>query len=193
MAAPPEIKLGNLSGDWVMNKTLSDDPDPVLALQGVGWMKRKIIGMATVTLHVKQYDEDGKTHIDIDQTATGGIKGTTELRTLNWEPKSHKDDLFGSLTGKSRWSSQPPDFPGLDEAHINWLQEGWLDDGEEAGPNGEKRIESYSASDDNGWVADQIWGFAEVEGKRFYVRRVVIKKGDKVLKIRMVYDWQGKK
>jgi hypothetical protein len=39
---------------------------------------RKAIGLATVTLHTKQYEEDGVTHIDIDQTATGGIKGTTE-------------------------------------------------------------------------------------------------------------------
>jgi len=60
------------------NKTLSDDTDAVLALQGVGWWTRKAIGLATLTLHTKQYEKDGVTHIDIEQTATGGIKGTTE-------------------------------------------------------------------------------------------------------------------
>lgn len=41
--------------------------------------------MATITLAVKQYrDDDGVEHIDIEQTATGGIKGTTENRTLDW-------------------------------------------------------------------------------------------------------------
>lgn len=42
--------------------------------------------MATITLHVKHYkDSEGVEHIDIDQTLTGGIKGTTENRVLNWE------------------------------------------------------------------------------------------------------------
>jgi hypothetical protein len=80
MAAPAEVTLKDLSGQWVMvsnslarphlwayrlirltylqNKTLSDDPDDVLALQGMGWMTRKAISIATVTLHTKQYTDD---------------------------------------------------------------------------------------------------------------------------------------
>lgn len=54
-------------------------------LQGIGWFTRKAIGLATITLDVKQYrDDEGVEHIDIVQTATGGIKGTTENRTLDW-------------------------------------------------------------------------------------------------------------
>lgn len=54
-------------------------------LQGVSWFTRKAIRFSTITLDIKQYrDDDGVEHIDIDQTATGGIKGTTENRTLDW-------------------------------------------------------------------------------------------------------------
>ena len=95
MAAPPTTTIANLTGTYIMvclrhppsfpprirayepyltssqSKTLSDPTDAVLALQGVGWLKRKAINLATVTLSIKQYvDESGVTHVDIDQTAT---------------------------------------------------------------------------------------------------------------------------
>ncbi|PBP16157.1 hypothetical protein BUE80_DR013039 [Diplocarpon rosae] len=187
MAAPAEQTLKDLSGQWVMNKTLSDDTDAVLALQGVGWLTRKAIGLATVTLHVKQYvDESSITHVDIEQTATGGMKGTTELRILDWTDRSHNDYVFGNVTGKNRWSS----LQDIDDA---FLKDGWLEGEEEvAGPNREKHIESWVKNEEKGWTAQQIWGFATIEGKRYYARRVVVKKADQVLKVRLVYNWQGK-
>jgi len=188
MAAPPEITLKDLTGRWVMNKTLSDDSDPVLVLQGVGWWQRKAISLATVTLHTKQYTgEDGVTHIDIEQTATGGIKGTTELRILDWAERAHEDHIFGSLKGKTRWLN-------MDTIEDPFQKDGWLmGDEEKAGPNGELFIESFVVNEERGWTADQIWGFAIVDGQRYYTRRIVVTKGKEVLKIRLVYNWQGKK
>ncbi|KAH8653154.1 hypothetical protein BGZ60DRAFT_387045 [Tricladium varicosporioides] len=187
MAAPPEITIGDLTGEWVMNKTLSDDTDPVLALQGIGWWTRKAISLATVTLHVKQYTDDaGVSHIDIEQTATGGIKGTTELRTLDWEFREHDDHLFGSLKGKSRWIK----VEDLDDA---FFKDGWLEGEEEnGGPNGERHVQSFVENSEKGWTAGQSWGFAIIDGKRYYTRRVVVTKGSEVLKVRLVYNWQGK-
>jgi len=188
MSAPGEITLRDLTGEWVMNKTLSDDTDAILALQGIGWWTRKAISLATVTLHTKQYTtEDGHTHIDIEQTATGGIKGTTELRELDWQEREHEDHVFGKLKGRSRWL-------GLDGVEDPFLKDGWLEGDEEvSGPAGEKHIESWVANEEKGWTADQIWGFAIIDGKRYYVRRVVVTKGDTVLKARLVYNWSGKK
>jgi len=181
MAAPPEITIKDLSGEWVMNKTLSDNTEPVLALQGIGWFKRKAIGLATVTLHTKQYEEDGVVHIDIDQTATGGIKGTTELRVLDWSFREHNDHIFGDLNGRSRWIKlDNPEIPDP------FLLEDWLD------AEGEF-VESYVDNENAGWTGEQIWGFATVNGERYHVRRVIVKKGDTALKVRLVYDWQGKK
>ncbi|CAL3964032.1 unnamed protein product [Diplocarpon coronariae] len=185
MAAPAEQTLKDLSGQWVMNKTLSDDTDAILALQGIGWLTRKAIGLATVTLHAKQYVDDSSiTHVDIEQTATGGMKGTTELRILDWTERLHNDHVFGNVCGKNRWSS----FQEIDDA---FLKDGWLEGEEEvAGPNGEKHIESWVKNEDKGWTAQQIWGFAIIDGKRYYARRVVVQKGDKTLKARLVYNWQ---
>jgi hypothetical protein len=210
MAAPGEITIKDLSGDWVMvriasisnsyfkphrqflslalvspphlslpsncpplllnqsltipqNKTLSDDTDAVLTLQGIGWLTRKAVGLATITLHTKQYtDSDNITHIDIDQTATGGIKGTTEIRVLNWAERDHKDYFFGHLKGRSRW------LANFDEI--------------------EDPIESYVVNAEKGWTAQQVWGFAIVDGKRYHTRRVVVTKGQEVSKVRLVFN-----
>ena len=59
--------------------------------------------------------------------------------------------------------------------------------------DGEKHVESLAVNEEKGWTARQIWGFAIVDGKRYYTRRVVVSKGSEVLKVRLVYNWQGKK
>ena len=82
MAAPADKTTRDFSGTWVMNKTLSDDSDAILALQGVGWFMRKTLRLATITLSIKHYkDESGVEKIDIDQTISGGIKGAQILAT----------------------------------------------------------------------------------------------------------------
>jgi hypothetical protein len=91
-------------------------------MQGIGWMTRKAISWATITLHTKQYVEESKTHIDIEQTATGGVKGTTENRTLDWNERSHSDYMFGDLKGRSEWIA-----PGSEkwDALEGFMKDGW--------------------------------------------------------------------
>ena len=73
MASPPEVNSRNLSGKFIMvcynlliytnpplkqynqNKSISDDLDAVLALQGIGWLTRKAIGLATVVVRCAQH------------------------------------------------------------------------------------------------------------------------------------------
>jgi hypothetical protein len=116
MAAPDSCTTLNLSGKFVMvntsyrllqsqseelllftqNKTLSDSSDRILELQGVGWLKRSAIAIATITLHVNHFkDDEGVEHIDIAQTLTGGIPGTSENRTLDWVERHKEDSIFG--------------------------------------------------------------------------------------------------
>ena len=59
--------------------------------------------MATVTLDISQTvdAEDGKVHVDITQTLTGGLQGTSEHRVLDWQTRLHSDHIFGNLEGKS--------------------------------------------------------------------------------------------
>ncbi|OCL02374.1 hypothetical protein AOQ84DRAFT_443416 [Glonium stellatum] len=192
MAAPDSVTIKDLTGNWVMNKSLSGDTDSVLALQGIGWLTRKAIGLATVTQHLKQYFDEKDatiTHIDFSQTATGGIKGTTELRTLDYQWRPHSDHLFGDLKGRSRWIK----LADLDEANEdqNFLRQDWLPESAEG-----ELVESYVENDINGWTGHQVWGFQEVEvsGKkeRRHVRNVVVRKAEEVRRIKLVFDWAGK-
>ncbi|TDZ26886.1 hypothetical protein C8034_v007180 [Colletotrichum sidae] len=194
MAAPANITIADISGKWLMNKTLSDSPDPALQLQGIGWFIRKAIGAASVTLHVKQYQAPPSppatgtapvTHIDIDQTATAGLKGTSEQRCLDLEWREHSDWMFGTVRGQSTFMSP-------DEIEDEFLKKGWLEgEAEATGPDGKSHVYSHVESLDNGWTATQIWGFQTIDGERRYARNVLVKKGDKRVEIRLVYDWLG--
>ena len=140
---------------------------------------RKAIGLATVTLTVKQYtDEAGVVHIDISQRATG-ISGTTELRTLDWVAREHSDHIFGKVSGRSR-------FQPLADVSDDFLKTGWLPEMNETAP-----VQNLAVSVDSDWTAEQIWGFEEVDGKRMYARHVLVtnRKGERQT-ARLVYDWQ---
>ncbi|KAL0938743.1 uncharacterized protein CTRU02_205353 [Colletotrichum truncatum] len=192
MAAPASVTIADLTGKWVMNKTLSDSPEPALALQGIGWMIRKAVGLATVTLIVKQYSappsppgtgEQPVTHIDIDQIATGGLKGTSEKRCLDMEWREHSDWMFGSVRGQSKWMSP-------EEIEDEFLKTNWLEgEAEATGPDGKSHMYSHVESIDNGWTASQIWGFQTIKGERRYARNVLVQKDGKRVEIRLVYDW----
>lgn len=142
-------------------------------------MTRTAIAYASITLHVKEYEEDGVTRIDIQQIATGGIQGTTEERKLDWSEREHSDHIFGNVVGQSRFL--PPDSELIEDP---WLKEDWLPEGEV--------VESLAINKEAGWTALQIWGFAEVDGQRYYTRRVRASKGDEVVRVRLYYDWLGK-
>ncbi|KAI5799000.1 hypothetical protein EDC01DRAFT_650024 [Geopyxis carbonaria] len=182
MAAPADMKTTNLSGKFYMNKTLSDPTDDILTLQGLSWFTRKAIGLATITLYVKHYTStDSIEHIDIDQTLTGGIKGTTESRVLDWAAREHSDHIFGRVNGRSRRIQ-------LSEIDDEFLKTGWMSDMAEQG-----LVESDVTSEDNDWAARQIWGFEEIDGEKKYVRHLVLKtmkRGDE-LKKKLVYDYIG--
>ncbi|KAI9811380.1 MAG: hypothetical protein M1827_005540 [Pycnora praestabilis] len=181
MAAPSSVTLKNLDGQYVMNKTLSDDIDKILTMQGVGWFLRRAISLATITLTIKEYTDDDKfTHIDVDQVATGGVGGTTEKRTLDWTFREKSDRIFGKVKGKSRWIK-------LDDVDDKFLKEGWLDEIKTGGG-----IQAYVESIDSTWTADQIWGFEEIGGKRYHTRHLVCRKGKDWKQARLVYDYQAK-
>jgi hypothetical protein len=170
------------------NKTISDDTEPVLSLQGVGWLKRKAIGLATITLSISEKVEDGTTIIDIESTGTGGIQGTAEHREVNWTEREHEDHVFGPIAGRTKWlDNKGADWDALD----SFQKDGWLD--EKVGPNGEPHIYTIAVSKTNGWTAIQVWGFTELNGLRYYTRKIVVTKGSEVIKVRLLYDFAGPK
>ncbi|KAK8050242.1 hypothetical protein PG994_011972 [Apiospora phragmitis] len=204
MAAPASKTIGDLNGTWVMNKNLSDNTEPGLALQGIGYLTRKAIGFATVTLAVKQYrgpplppSTGGEcVRIDIEQTATGGIKGTTENRCADGEQRSHSDWLFGTVDSHSHFVAAGDDLRkavsghGVDDAGADYLAANWLaDEAEKTGPDGAAHLVSVAHNQKDGWIAVQVWGFQNIGGERRYARSIVLKKGDKKVEMRLVYDY----
>ncbi|KAK3693573.1 hypothetical protein B0T22DRAFT_43364 [Podospora appendiculata] len=192
MAAPPSKTIKDLSGKWVMNKAQSSPIEPALVIQGIGWVTRKVVGLATLTLDVKQYagppsppaepSAPEVTHIEIEQTGTGGMKGTTEKRCLDNVFREHSDWLFGSVRGQTKWIATAD----IDD---KFLAEGWLEgEAEAGGPNGETHVLSHVESLDNGWTATQTWGFQLVDGVRKYARHVVVAKGTQRAELTLVYD-----
>ncbi len=59
---------------------------------------------------------------------------------------------------------------------------------------GEKHVESFVINEEKKWTARQIWGFSIIDGQRYYVRRIVVRKvgSDECLMARLVYSWQGR-
>jgi len=101
--------------------------------------------MATVTLTISEFvdSKTSLTHVDIKQVATGGISGTTENRILDWTYRDHKDGIFGSVKGKSRWVA----LEDVDDD--DFLKKGWMSaDGD--------FIQSYVESNDAEWTANQV-------------------------------------
>jgi hypothetical protein len=184
--------------DTSQNKSLSDAFDAVLALQGMGWLTRKALGAATVTQHLYQTPETGEdntptTNIKIDQLITGGIKGSTEIRILDWHYREHVDRIFGTVNGRSRYITlakavEEGKSAGINEEDAKYVAEGWLKETEEG-----EIVESFVENEENKWTAWQIWGFAEIGGERKLTRKFVVRKttSDEVVRVRLVYDYMG--
>ncbi|KAF9270071.1 LCCL domain-containing protein [Marasmius fiardii PR-910] len=189
MAVPPDFNILNLTGKFIMNKTLSDPHDGILAAQGMGWVTRKTISFATITLHIKHYkDKDDVEHIDIDQTLSGGIKGTREERTLWWKDRETVDPIFGAIVGRTR---RVKDL-SLVESDDEWLRTGWTPDTFEHGLV-ESRVESDTPKSNKVWLATQLWGMEEINGERRYSRHVHFTGPDgNIIKARLVYDYDPK-
>jgi len=188
MAAPEDKSPKNLNGVWILNKTESDPTDPVLQLQGINWFIRKAIGLMTVTLIITQTHENGATHIITKQPGAGGVSGTTERRHLfddnHIEESEHTDHIFGHVKGHTKWIKLE-ELSDTDEDE-KWLKEGWLES--------DVYIDTFVTSQDSGWTARQIWGFAEVESNgqkmKKFVRRAVVKKGNQTKRARLIHDFK---
>ncbi|KAL2687965.1 hypothetical protein Neosp_005535 [[Neocosmospora] mangrovei] len=187
MAAPQAKSTKDLNGNWVMNKDLSDSSDPILKVQGIGYLPRKGVGLATINLNIKQYEavpitsssRAGKvTCIESTQTASG-LKSTKEVRYLDNEFRDHHDWLFGMLKVQARWI-------GPEDIDDPFLKEGFLVEGER-----KNLVLSHAVSQGDGWTATQVWGFQMVDDERRYCMRVVVvsKDGQKA-QARFVYDYQ---
>ncbi|KAJ6014475.1 hypothetical protein N7540_009066 [Penicillium herquei] len=224
MAAPADITIKNLNGQWVMDSSLSDPTDPILALQGMSWFLRKGLSYATVTLHIKEYTDSENPlvyHIDADQVITGGIKGTSERRVLDWTEREHTDDIFGTVRGLSKMVRGAKNEDGklipavelqskvgepeldakvqkflLGDILLDGSENGGFlldDEGDEFGEGEGLFVHSWVVNEKSQWTAEQIWGFETIGGERRYVRRAAVVKNGQVELARLVYSFQARR
>lgn len=140
--------------------------------------------MMSVQLNIKEYqDEQGLWHIDVEQPGAAGIKGTTELRTIDGKEADHEDHIFGHIVGTNDWK-KVSELTGDDAEDVEYLKADWLDD---------EVIDNMAVNSKSGWTARQVWGFQHAvvngETKRMYARNVVVKKKDKFVRAKLIYDY----
>ncbi|KAJ5083254.1 hypothetical protein N7456_012681 [Penicillium angulare] len=180
MAAPSEITLKNLNGQFVMNSSISDSGDPILKLQGVNFFFRKILNMVAVTVVFKEWvDESGITHVVIENKPSSGLPANVEDRTLNGEPNKFAHTLFGNVSVRTKWQSVK-ELNDIDE----YLAKGFEDGTEDL-------IYSETEHVDQDLITHQAFGFQEINGTRHHTRHIVVKKGEEVVRATLAYDYLG--
>ncbi|KAJ5894651.1 hypothetical protein N7495_006342 [Penicillium taxi] len=179
-------------------KLTGPDTDPILKMQGVPWVVRKAIGIATVYLDYSVYTSEcsespgSVLNIDIHQTATAGLAGTSESRRLDWNIQTHSDYIFGVLSSQSRLIDGAADSEGTvrpdvevqtkvdDDKVVAFLKGKILPDGtpsigfvaEGSGVGG--WVHTFASNQKAGWTAEQVWGFEMIDGLCCHTRRCVV-------------------
>ncbi|KAJ6264632.1 hypothetical protein Dda_0781 [Drechslerella dactyloides] len=175
MAAPADKTAADMTGSYVMNRTLSGDTDKILSLQGVGWLLRKSLGLATVTINLTHKASDDV--INIHSVAAGVISTNEDLHLDGKAYERTKDKVWGNF----QVTAQKKQLSEIDDEQ---LREGWA---------GDEVIEVVADNKESKWTALQIWGFTdyEVNGKkeRRYFRRVRLTHSKGVTYSHMVYDY----
>ncbi|KAJ7478682.1 hypothetical protein B0H11DRAFT_1281373 [Mycena galericulata] len=184
MSLPEGASMLDISGKYTMNKSLSDSDasDTILEHQGVGMLKRKAIGWASATVHLKHFkDTEGVEHIEVAHQVSSSGTPKGEVRILTWTEQTIESPLFGKIITKTRRVSQAE----LDDEH---LKSGWTADTLESG-----LIQADArGGGDIKWATTQVWGIEEIQGERRHTRHIKFtgSKGNVIL-ARFVYDYVG--
>jgi hypothetical protein len=101
--------------------------DKILSAQNVGWVTRKAIASASITLKINHAkDGSGVEALDIEQIPSGPFGGSTEKRLLDWHSRESNDRIFGDVIGQTRRVA----YQDITEG---WLKEGWTEDTKQHG------------------------------------------------------------
>ncbi|KAK0716108.1 hypothetical protein B0H67DRAFT_582411 [Lasiosphaeris hirsuta] len=182
MAAPAGMGIHNLSGNWALNRGLSDDISPVLALQGVNWILRAALSRAPISLAISHVRDEtsGVGTVTTTQRTMGRV--AQEERALDWTDTTSSHPIFGQVVTKSRISA-------IDDKLKPFLRQDWEE-------NTSELIEAQSVGP--GWTSWQTWGFQIIDGKRYHVRNAIVQKGEdfaetasEFVEFKMIYDWAG--
>ncbi|KAL2837113.1 hypothetical protein BJY01DRAFT_251629 [Aspergillus pseudoustus] len=206
--------LNAFLGAWVMDKGRSNNIDGVLTLQGVGWLKRKAMLVATVTLRNTLAENKGSTSHPLKLvtglTVTGGIPGAMEARVFDWADKHHDDNVFGNVIIRTQLLKAVQNSEGTLRANLrlelSLAQAADEQDAElflasdavgssalaaETGNGSPVYIHDFIRSEVGKWSVEQVWGLELVGSTNFLTRRIVATKDGKYEKALIVYKFDA--
>ncbi|KAJ6028357.1 hypothetical protein N7540_003933 [Penicillium herquei] len=197
MAAPLSKDITNLEGTWHLNRKLSDDPDQMFALQGVPWITRKALRFANLSLQISQSvsfsdvssdsatessSEDGGsvTTLHVRQTVTPGSFNSDSSCPVNGLYQDMTVPIFGDIKMKLQ-------YVGTDDVKNDLMRQSFED-----ACASKMVIDEGAENPKMGWSAHVLWGFENINGKRYFTRNVRTWKKDEIVVVRMVYDCHQK-
>lgn len=157
--------------------------------------------MARISLRTFHETSNGTTTITIHNVSLGGIKGTTEERVLDGEFAEHSDYIWGHVKGRTQYALTQDTNDNLMEHWSQETSEGECIVDETMAMNGSwssimvsfimSSVIARPAAFSDMLIPPKIWGFEMINGSRFFVRHVTVRRGSQSSSARLVYEYTG--
>ncbi|KAJ5092995.1 hypothetical protein N7456_008856 [Penicillium angulare] len=200
MAAPLSKDVTNLTGTWHLNRKLSDDPESLFAMQGVPWITRKALRLASLSLQMTQsvsmFDASSDSTSDGTNTSSDDDGFVTMLHVRQVvSPGSFNSDSSCPVNGQEQHMSVP--IFGDIKMSLRYMKASDIKDEVlrqryEDGCPTKMVIDEDAFNPKMGWTAHVLWGFENINGKRYLTRNATSSRNDETVVARMVYDYHEK-
>ncbi|KXG53377.1 uncharacterized protein PGRI_004270 [Penicillium griseofulvum] len=184
--------IPDLTGTWVLNRKLSTDPDEIMVLQGVPWVIRKVLRHARLSLQISQATSTCVDEKCDESAVLADLKSVTSLRITQTVNPGGFDSEGVYLIDGSKQDLSLPIFGDL-QTKLNFIDKSdVLEDSVrqivEMASLTKTVIQELALNSSKGWDAEVIWGFEQLDGKRYLTRNIRTTKEDKKVIAKMVYD-----
>ncbi|KAL0942748.1 uncharacterized protein CTRU02_200634 [Colletotrichum truncatum] len=185
MAAPDSKTIRDLTGTWIVNRSLSNDLSDTLAMQGLSWITRKVLTTGGIKLVINQspllLEKAGSSPVSTlhqEQTVTPGNFKSEDVYVLDGVERDQKTQVFGALVTNVK-------FVPIDEARDDNVSQRLRESGVT------EVIEEFSSSKKAGWSTLTTWALEEVDSQRRFTQSSTTEKNGKSVTVRLVYDYSG--
>ncbi|KAI4207807.1 MAG: hypothetical protein LQ348_000444 [Seirophora lacunosa] len=184
MAAPDNIDILDVTGHWSLNQNLSDSLEDTFALQGIPWIVRKVINVASLELSFQQdlpETEDAPIRFTVKQTVRPGGFDSSNEYILDGKTRYDTVPIFGEVSATNV-------YVGHDEVtKADSLQR----EIEQISGQSTVGIMEKTVGIHTGWTSRTLWAFERVEGQRRLCKYATTTKDDQKATARMLFDYLG--
>ncbi|KAL8704426.1 MAG: hypothetical protein Q9201_002417 [Fulgogasparrea decipioides] len=174
----------DVTGHWSLNRTLSDSLEDTFMLQGIPWIVRKVINVATLELSFQQdlpETEDAPIRFTVKQTVRPGGFDSANEYILDGKTRYDTVPIFGEVSATNSYVTED------DVTVADSLQR------EVERTQGQQRIGimEITAGVHTGWTSRTLWGFERIEGIKHLCKYATTTKDGQKATARMVFDYLG--